>query len=83
MQVVNMLEAKNQLSKLVQRAENGEDILIARAGKPAARLTQADETNQRPRIRFGTQKGKIWIADDFDAPLPADFLSTGHPESEL
>jgi prevent-host-death family protein len=73
MEIVNMLEAKNNLSKLVQRVENGEDIIIARAGKPVIRLAPLEET-KRPKIRYGTLKGQIWIADDFDDPLPADFL---------
>jgi prevent-host-death family protein len=71
---VNMFEAKTQLSKLVERVERGEDVIIARAGKPVARLTQL-ESVKRP-IRYGGLKGKIWIADDFDDPLPEDFLIT-------
>lgn len=71
---VNIFEAKTQLSKLVERAEKGQDTIIARAGKPVARLTQI-EPKKRP-IRFGLLKGKIHIADDFDAYLPEDFLIT-------
>jgi prevent-host-death family protein len=74
MPTVNIFEAKTQLSKLVQMAENGEDVVIARAGKPVVRLTRI-ELKKKP-IRFGGLKGKIWIADDFDAPLPEDFLIT-------
>jgi prevent-host-death family protein len=69
----NIFEAKPQLSKLIQIAENGEDVVIARAGKPVVRLTKL-EPPKRP-IRFGGLKGKIWIADDFDAPLPPEVLA--------
>lgn len=71
---VNVFEAKTNLSKLLDRVEQGEEVIIARAGKPVARLTQL-ESPRRPK-RFGGLKGKIWIADDFDAPLPEDFLIT-------
>ncbi len=70
----NIFEAKTNLSKLIAKAEKGEDVVIARAGKPVVRLTRL-ETAKKP-IRFGGLKGKIWIADDFDAPLPEDFLIT-------
>jgi prevent-host-death family protein len=62
--MVNIHEAKTHFSKLVERAEKGEDIVIARAGKPVARLVAFHE---RPGARKpGALKGKIWIADDFD-----------------
>lgn len=67
---VNIFEAKTNLSKLLERVENGEDIIIARAGKPIARLTRLEET-KKP-IVFGLLKGKLHVADDFDAPLPED-----------
>jgi len=70
---VNVFEAKTNLSKLIARAEKGEDVIIARAGKPVARLTRL-EPEKKP-IRFGGLKGKIWIAEDFDAPLPDDVLA--------
>ena len=70
---VNIFEAKTQLSKLVEKAESGEDVIIARAGKPVARLTRLDP--EKPKIRFGGLKRKIWVADDFDAPLPPEVLA--------
>jgi len=70
---VNILEARTQLSKLIERVEQGEDIVIARAGKPVARLTQL-ERPRRPVV-FGLMKGEIRIADDFDAPLPDSALA--------
>jgi prevent-host-death family protein len=62
--MVNIHEAKTHFSKLVERAEKGEDIVIARAGKPVARLVAFHERSG-PRTP-GALKDKIWIADDFD-----------------
>jgi prevent-host-death family protein len=67
---VNIFEAKTNLSKLLERVENGEDVIIARSGKPIARLTRLEPV-KKP-IVFGLLKGKLHVADDFDAPLPAD-----------
>lgn len=63
-----MHEAKTQLSKLVEEVEHGEDVVIARAGKPVARLIPYVE-ERKPRVP-GLLKGKIWMSDDFDDPLP-------------
>ena len=71
---VNVFEAKTNLSKLLAQVEDGEDVIIARAGKPVARLTRL-ELEKKP-IRFGLMKGQIHVADDFDDYLPADFLIT-------
>ena len=68
MEAVNIYEAKTHLSKLVDKAASGEDVIIGRGGKPVARLT-ALASEKRP-IRFGVLKGKVKVADDFDAPLP-------------
>jgi prevent-host-death family protein len=70
---VNIFQAKTNLSKLIEQVEQGEDVIIARAGKPVARLTKLEPEKKR-EIRFGALKGKIWIAEDFDDPLPEDFL---------
>lgn len=69
--IVNIHEAKTSLSKLVESAANGEEIIIARAGRPVARLVKLEE---KPRRQFGWAKS-VTIADDFDAPLPADVQS--------
>ena len=61
---VNMHEAKTQLSRLGERAWEGEEVVIARAGKPYLRLVPYRRENQ-PR-RLGDLKGQIWIAPDFD-----------------
>ena len=67
---VNIFEAKTNLSKLIEQVEQGGEVIIARAGKPVARLTQL--APEKKPIRFGGLKGKIWVADDFDDPLPDD-----------
>lgn len=59
-----MHEAKTHLSRLVERAAAGEEIVIGKAGKPMARLVPYRE--QRERRQLGRLKGRIWIADDFD-----------------
>lgn len=70
---VNLYEAKTQLSKLVDEAAAGGEIVIAKAGKPKARLVPLEKA---PRIREpGRWKGQIWIADDFDDDLPPEVLA--------
>jgi prevent-host-death family protein len=73
METVNIYEAKTHLSKLVDKAASGEDVIIGRGGKPLARLTTLASA-KRP-IRFGLLKGKVKVADDFDAPLPDAVLA--------
>jgi antitoxin (DNA-binding transcriptional repressor) of toxin-antitoxin stability system len=73
MTTVNIFEAKTNLSKLVALAEQGHETILARNGKPVARI--APLVPQKKPIRFGALKGKIWIADDFDAPLPDEILA--------
>jgi prevent-host-death family protein len=74
MQTVNIHEAKTQFSRLVDAAASGEEIVIAKAGKPAARLVPMEKA--KVTRRFGGLKGKVRIADDFDAPLPDDVIAT-------
>lgn len=69
-QTVNIYQAKTQLSKLVDLASSGTDVVIARAGKPVARLTTLEE-KKKPLVP-GLLEGQGWIADDFNAPLPDD-----------
>lgn len=68
-EIFNTYEAKRDLSALLARVEGGEEVVIARAGKPIARLIPEPPAKLKPR-QGGFLKGKIWIADDFDAPLP-------------
>ena len=69
-----MHDAKSSLSRLVKRAAAGEEILIANHGKPVAMLTRIPP--DRSKIPWGIFKGKMEMADDFDAPLEEfkDFL---------
>lgn len=72
MQMVNLHAAKTHLSRLVDQAAAGEEIVIAKAGKPVAKLVPLD----RPRARrvLGSLQGRLRVPDDFDAPLPEDVL---------
>ena len=70
---VNVHEAKTHLSKLLAEVQRGADIIIAKAGKPIARLSPSTD---RPLHRTpGSAKGTIVISPDFTAPLPEDFLN--------
>lgn len=69
MAIWNLYEAKAHLSSLVEEAAAGAEIIIAKAGKPRAKLVPVGPITRR---RPGSAKGKIWIAADFDAPLPDD-----------
>jgi prevent-host-death family protein len=62
---VNMHDAKTHLSRLVERVEGGEEVIIARAGRPVARLVPY-RARREPR-EPGLLKGKIWLADDWDS----------------
>lgn len=71
---VSLYAAKTHLSSLVEEASAGEEVIIAKNGKPKARLvplpaSDAAGEGDRP---LGLYKGRIWIADDFDAPWPED-----------
>lgn len=76
METVNIHEAKTHLSRLVERAASGEEIIIARSGRPVARLVPLASTARRRT--FGRMRGKIMIADDFNAPLPDEVLAGFH-----
>lgn len=71
---VNIYEAKTQLSSLVERAAKGEEIVIAKAGKPMARLVPPEMAHDRSRKAGRNLMGITYIAPDFDAPLPEDVL---------
>mgnify|MGYP000942959608 CR=1 FL=1 len=68
----NVHEAKTRLSELLALVEAGEEVVIARAGKPVARLVKAEA--KKPKIVFGLMKGKLHVPEDFDDPLPDDLL---------
>ena len=65
---VNVHEAKTQLSKLLAKVEQGEEVIIARDGKPIAKLVPF-RAPVKKRLRVGDWKGRIWMSPDFDAPL--------------
>jgi prevent-host-death family protein len=70
--VVNIHAAKTHLSRLVDAAAAGEEIIIAKAGKPVAKLVALDRPRQK-RV-LGVLAGKLRVSDDFDAPLPEEIL---------
>jgi prevent-host-death family protein len=69
---VNVHEAKTQLSRLLARVEGGEEVVIARAGRPVARLVRVGDRLAR-RVP-GTAQGRVTISPEFDAPLPESVL---------
>jgi prevent-host-death family protein len=73
MRQVDISEAKTHLSQLVEDVAQGDEIVIAKAGKPMARLVGLSPVRQHRRP--GLLKGQISIATDFDAPLPAEVLA--------
>lgn len=80
--IYNLYDAKTGLSRLVDRAAAGEEIVIAKAGKPMAKLVPFPRpaTPRRP----GGWEGKVKISGDFDAPLPAELLAAfeGHGDED-
>ena len=70
--IVSVREAKSHLSRLLDQVSQGEEIVIARSGKPVARLIPPEGAaeNRSP----GSAAGQITLSDDFDAPLPEDIL---------
>lgn len=74
MTTVNIHEAKTHLSRLVDEVAAGAEIIIAKAGKPMARLAPLSIPIRKKRL--GLLKGKIKVSDDFNAPLDDEILST-------
>jgi prevent-host-death family protein len=75
---VNVHEAKTQLSKLLEKAMNGEEVVIAKAGRPMVRLVPV---KQESMDWWGMDEGKAWIAEDFDE-LPEDLMAAFYGEDE-
>jgi len=73
MQTINIHEAKTHLSRLLEKVAGGEEVVIAKAGKPIARLVPLDAPPKKRRL--GLLKGKLHIPDDFDAPLTENDLA--------
>jgi prevent-host-death family protein len=72
MPTVNIHAAKSQLSRLLDAAVAGEEVIIAKAGKPIARLVPIERTHERRKL--GTLAGQFRVPDDFDDPLPDEIL---------
>jgi prevent-host-death family protein len=77
METVNVHEAKTHLSRLLERVEAGEEIILARNGKAVAKLVPVKRVPRRP----GGMKGRIHISRDFDAPLPEAIAKAFRGES--
>ena len=69
---VNIYEAKSKLSKLINQVIAGEEVIVAKSGKPVAKIVPFEKPTQNRKP--GSAKGKLFISDDFDAPLPNDIL---------
>jgi antitoxin (DNA-binding transcriptional repressor) of toxin-antitoxin stability system len=76
MATVALTELLTSLPEVVARVERGEEVLIARDGKAVVRMTAVEPVQASPpgRSLLGAMKGKIWIADDFDAPMTEEEL---------
>jgi prevent-host-death family protein len=72
MHVINMYQAKTQLSKLVADAVAGKEVIIGKAGKPMVKIVPM--IKDKPMRKPGALKGKIWMAKDFDSYIPEEFL---------
>lgn len=72
MDTINIHEAKTHLSRLVEEAAAGGEVIIAKNGVPRARLVPLERAR---KLKFGTLKGKLRYPDDFDEPLPKRVLA--------
>jgi prevent-host-death family protein len=79
MHQINIHEAKAQLSRLLEEVESGEEVVIARAGKPVARLVKYEEPAGRRQP--GGWKGQVWLAPDFD-DIPPEIIEAFHDDTE-
>lgn len=68
MQIYNIHEAKTNLSKLIEKTQNGEEVIIAKAGKPVAKLVEYNIKQKKRKL--GLWKGKVWIPDNFNDEDP-------------
>ena len=71
--IINIHEAKTHLSRIVDEVAAGAEVIIAKSGKPLARLSPIREPEKKKKL--GQLKGKIKVPDDFNAPLPDDVLA--------
>ena len=73
MSIVNIHEAKTHLSKLLEQVAEGKEVIIAKAGRPVARLIPVADESAKPVL--GTERGRFTIPEDFNAPLPKKILN--------
>ena len=78
MSIVNVHHAKTHLSRLLDQVSAGDEIVIARSGRPIARLVPISQEPRKP----GRLKGRIQMAEDFDAPLPEELLAAFEGDAE-
>jgi prevent-host-death family protein len=76
METINIHAAKTQLSRLVEAAAAGQEIIIARAGRPVAKLVPLSGPTVRPRRILGAMAGRLRVPEGFDAPLPHAVLDS-------
>lgn len=89
MKTVNVHEAKTQFSRLLAAVERGEEVVIARAGTPVAKVVRFADSKPSPGKggdpvvrKAGGLKRKIWIAGDFDAPLPDEIVDAFYADDK-
>jgi antitoxin (DNA-binding transcriptional repressor) of toxin-antitoxin stability system len=80
--VVKVNETESTLAQLVDRIENGEEVVIERGGKPIARVIAIHDPPRKGRRTLGQWKGRVRMSDDFDAPLPEVELAAWYGDRE-
>jgi prevent-host-death family protein len=81
MTTVNIHEAKTHLSRLLAKVSRGDEVIIARGGKPIARLVPIQKAKRMDRL-LGIDRGRLWIAGDFDASLPEEIIAAFEGKGE-
>lgn len=74
MTTVNVHEAITHLSRLLAKVAKGDEVIIAKGGKPIARLVPVEKARRMDQL-FGIDHGRLWFAEDFDGPLPEETLA--------
>ena len=81
MQITNISEAKASLSRLIEKALRGEEVIIGKAGKPVVKIVPYELETSPRQLGVGNWRGRIWIAYDFDE-LPEDVLALFEGEDD-
>ncbi len=82
MRIINIYEAKTHLSKLINEALQGEEIVIAKSGHPLIRLIPFEESDA-PKRKGGQLSGMMMVSDDFDDPLPESIMKQFYSDDDL